>query len=152
MSDPVSQSLLIQNLVNKALYEKKFKEAKEGLDFMSKYLKEEQWSLCRKRILDTIQRLVKIFQEKEIDLKISLNRPNQILFPSWKSQFGSDRIAITIGPDTYCSHFMEICLLRPDNQDFLDRWGYQNQDTKEFDNFEDLLEEVLRIWEIYKKI
>lgn len=150
MSGPVSQSILIQCAVNKALNEGKIEETKEALNFMMRYKPEEQWALCRTRILQTVNKIQEIINERNLELQILRNKPNQIGFLKWKPQFGTDRIAIAIGPDTYCSHFMEVCLLRPNTRDFLDKWGYQNQDTNVFDNWEDLLTEILRIYDIYK--
>ena len=70
-------------------------------------------------------------------------------FKKYKPSFGSDRIAIAIGPDTYNHVFMETALLRPDTRDFLDKYGYVNQDTKEWISIDLLLEEINRIVNIY---
>jgi len=72
-----------------------------------------------------------------------------MFFSVYKDNFGSDRIGMNIGPDTYAYVYMETALLRPGTLNFLDKYGYYGQNTKEFKSFDELVNELRRLIKIY---
>jgi hypothetical protein len=146
---PVSQNTLQSCVVSREQY-----ESKENIIKTQEFLKKpqyEQWSLCRQRIKNMIIEVEKISVHENWPCHFGeLDKAHQLFFNEYKSSFGSDRIAICIGPDTYSYVYMETCLLMPNTLDFLDDYGYSDQSTKECKTFEELIIELRRLIEIYK--
>lgn len=146
---PVSQNTLQCYLASREQYESK-ENISKAQDFLAKP-QNEQWSLCRQRIRDMISRVKVVSIDENWPCHFGeLEKAHQLFFNEYKSSFGSDRIAICIGPDTYSYVYMETCLLMPNTLDFLDDHGYSDQSTKECKTFEELIIELRRLIEIYK--
>ena len=149
-TNPVEQSELVECLIERALLGDT-KTTMTGIAFMQKYSEEEQWTLCRSRILSARDKILEIMEKENWPCIFPVG--NHIYFnntPSDKILF--NRLAITIGPDTYSSYYMETALLQKDARDFIDDHEYVDQDTKMFQTFDTLIEEIRRIIDVYKTL
>jgi len=118
---------------------------------MEEHTVDEQWSLCEQRIKEVINKLKEMIRTEKMRCYHSTTNLNQICFSEFKRSFGSDRIGFGICPDSYQNCYIEMCLLRPETRDFLDRYGYSNQEPRMFFSFEEVAAEFKRLYEIYEK-
>jgi hypothetical protein len=148
-SATLPQSELLKCIIGRIMDNKmSHSEAMTNIEFMTKNDSEKQWKLCRQRISETREQIVKVIDKE--NWPCFFPEGNQMFFLKYKKDFGCNRISIVIGPDTYATVFMETALLQPGTRDFVDKYGYTNQDTKMFGNIDNLLQEMRRIIEIYK--
>ena len=147
VQDPVSQTSLLQCLAERARSET---DIQSSLNFMKSYTPSQQWGLCRERIFEMRDHITKIIKKENWPCHFGDDeKTHQMFFNKYKPSFGSDRIAISIAPDTYTCLYMETALLRIGTRDFLDKYDYQNQETREWKTLETLIGELRRLVGIY---
>ena len=151
---PETHSCVSQANLLKCISERTTSESstniQSSLNFMKSYTPSEQWALCKKRIFEMRNHITEIIQKENWPCHFGdHDKAHQMFFNQYKPSFGSDRIAISIAPDTYCYVYMETALLRIGTLNFLDKYDYRNQDTKEWKTLEDLIGELRRLVGIY---
>jgi hypothetical protein len=156
---PVRQSDLLTCIVANTFKDNDFEKTQKALEFMTEKSEAEQWNLCRARIIEAKVAINKVIENEKWPCRFPKDsesgpeaQPNQLLFTinSPDKNIGFNRIALGIGPDTYCSHYMETALLRQGTRDFLDKYGYQSQDLLCFQTIDDLIGELRRLVKIYQ--
>lgn len=152
MNSGLSQTTLLKCVSERIIGGENSNNIQNSLNFMKSYTVDQQWALCRKRIFEMKSHIEEIIKNENWPCCFGNNdNAHQMFFNEYKPLFGSDRIAIAIAPDTYSYIYMETALLRTDTRDFLDKYGYQNQNTKEWKTLEELVNELRRLVEIYNK-
>jgi len=141
----ISQSNLISCIVLRAL---KGKDVSKDFEFMVKS-PSEQWSLCRARTSETREKIIQIIIKECWPCHFRENYNFQLWFNNPLKLLSWNRIAFSIAPDTYNTVFMETALLQNSTLDFLDNFGYENQQTKEWKSLDDLIDELRRLVFIY---
>jgi hypothetical protein len=119
--------------------------------FMTNTPLNDQLRFCRERILGCMSKVIE--EVKTRGWKVAIKN-NHIILPRVKSTNGNlwGRIGLTIGPDTYKLCYVETALLSAVNLNFVDCFGYSNQETKMWLTFEDAMTEVERLLEIYEQL
>lgn len=143
----LSQSHLISCVIGRTLLGEDSDNGAKSAIFMGTRTPEEQWILCKKRIENTRLHIIDIMTKE--NWPCNFPEGNQMFFNKYKPSFGSNRIAIGIGPDTYSYIYMETCLLRIGTRQFLDQYGYTKQNTKEWKCIDDLVDELRQLVNIY---
>ncbi len=145
----LQQKSLLQCIAERTRHEN-FDAIQSSLNFMKSYAPNEQWGLCRKRIFETTNNITQIIKNENWPCHFGdQDNAHQMYFNIYKPAFGSDRIAISIAPDTYSYVYMETALLRIGTRDFLDKHDYRDQQTKEWKTLEALIGELRRLVGIY---
>lgn len=142
-----SQHDLLLCALAKSAKTKNFDFAINATKFMEKHTVDEQWAICKKHVIGVLGKLNEYMKTNKMTCHVI---GNQIFFPKYKMSFGSDRIGFTIAPDTYGNCFIEMALLQPGTLNFLDLYGYENQEPKLLNSFEEVVIEFQRIYDIYK--
>lgn len=120
-----------------------------AMDFMKRPASEQK-KLCEERNVEARNYINKIIKSEGWPCYFgTLNKAHQMYFNKYKPLFGCDRIGITAAPDTYSYVYMETALLQVDTMKFLDKYGYSNQNTKEWKSLDSLVEELRRLVNIY---
>jgi hypothetical protein len=147
----LSQSTLLTCIVGKALTGgENYDNLAKSLNFMKLYSVSEQWALCKKRIFEMKIHVMEIIKSENWPCYFGDNdKTHQLFFNKYKPSFGSNRIAIAVAPDTYSYIYMETALLRIDTRDFLDKYDYHNQNTREWKTLDELTNELRRLVKIY---
>jgi hypothetical protein len=111
---------------------------------------EDQIRLCKERMRDCLQKLIEVIKSKKWPLGI-VN--NFLVLPRVCVLDGKpwDRIGLAICPDSYELCYMETALLQRSGEEFIDALGYKDGETKKWLVWNDLLEEISRLLEIFQQ-
>jgi|SRR5208337_5115670 len=119
--------------------------------FMTSTSLNDQLRLCRERMLECMPKVIE--EVKTRGWKVAIKN-NHLILPRVKNTNGDvwGRIGLTIGPDTYNICYIETALLSAVNLSFIDCFGYSNQETKRWLTFENAMQEVERLLDIYEQL
>ena len=144
------QSFLVKCIIGYGLKRQISPEdVQTALKFISDTDEKTQWELCRVRTEEVRKRIIVILEKENWPCVFPVG--HQMFFKCAKNGFRCNRISIQIAPDTYSILFMETSLLQPGTTDFVDEYGYKDQDVKRFKTWEELISELRRMVDIYKE-